>query len=309
MTGAAPQDFPIGRTIWPSIASRSSTVDEQIQQNIRALVSEFAEYVAFDLNQRGFNRFLFPLFRPFNAVFALTKENLLCAGSLLSGGIAMLRFLDFREESPPATLHELLRDVETELGWISPFGFDLPADLLDSPTGEKSAQLRREASKLVDQLLNEYQQLQNWVEMKPIFRTQPEDIQLDDSLVFVLMPFSTPFTRLYSDIIEPLIRDSGFRALRADQIFSPTPIVEDVWTHIAASRLIIADVTGKNPNVFYELGLAHAVGKKVIIITQSRDDVPFDIAYIRYFQYADNASGWEQLKSNLKSAIIAASQE
>jgi hypothetical protein len=67
--------------------------------------------------------------------------------------------------------------------------------------------------------------------------------------------------------------------------------------------LIVADVTGKNPNVFYELGLAHTIGKDVIIITQSDDDVPFDLKYLRYIKYVDNTAGWKTLAGNLDKFI------
>jgi len=137
--------------------------------------------------------------------------------------------------------------------------------------------------------------------VKPIFRAR--NIVLEDNLCFVLMPFQPSFDRLYKDKIKPTVWSCGFRCLRADDLFSPTPILEDIWIHINKSKVIIADVTGRNSNVFYEIGIAHTIGKPVIILTQDKGDIPFDVAQFRYFLYSDDANGWDTLCSNIRSAL------
>ena len=161
------------------------------------------------------------------------------------------------------------------------------------------------AEDIAERLRADIERQSHQVRFHPVFRTQLEDLESDDSLCFVLMPFSAQFDRLYREVIAPAVEESGLKPLRADEVFSPTPVVEDVWANIAAARVLIADVTNKNPNVFYELGLAHAVGRPVIVITQNKADVPFDIAYIRYFVYADNQVGWQELKRQLGRAITS----
>jgi hypothetical protein len=135
----------------------------------------------------------------------------------------------------------------------------------------------------------------------PVFRTR--DIKLEDDLCFVLMPFQPSFERLFKEKIKPTVESCGLRCTKANDLFSPTPILEDIWTHIFKSKVIIADVTGRNPNVFYEIGIAHTIGKPVILITQDREDIPFDIAQIRYFQYTDDSTGWENLCYAIHSSI------
>jgi hypothetical protein len=137
--------------------------------------------------------------------------------------------------------------------------------------------------------------------VNPIFRER--NMVLDDTQCFVLMPFEPSFNRLYKDKIQPTVWSCGFKCTRADDFFSPTPIPEDIWIQICKSKVIIADVTGKNPNVFYEIGIAHTVGKPVIFITQAKNDIPFDVAHYRYFLYSDDTNGWETLCNNLRSAI------
>jgi hypothetical protein len=137
--------------------------------------------------------------------------------------------------------------------------------------------------------------------VSPIFRAR--DIKSEENLCFVLMPFKPSFDRLYKEIIKPTIEACGFKCLRADDLFSPTPILEDIWVHICKSSIVIADVTTRNPNVFYEIGVAHTVGKPVIIITQDKADIPFDIVQFRYFVYSDDAHGWDTLCNTINSAL------
>ena len=89
------------------------------------------------------------------------------------------------------------------------------------------------------------------------------------------MPFDKEFEGVYLGFIKPVLTDAGFAVDRADDIESQQNILRDIIEKIDQSNLVIADLTGDNPNVFYELGLAHALRKPVILITQRVADVPF----------------------------------
>ncbi len=296
--------FPAGSRIWPSISNVGGDVSDDTQAKIRALVTELAEYSVDALERRDLSRFEFPLFRPFNAVFALAKQRLLCVDSTLTGGVAVLRFQDWRHDSD-LTLDRAVNEVKRQLGWTDTFAFEIPIFLIDQSAREREGNLRELAKNLAEEIRVKLEKRQHPISFNPIFTTTLEDMDLDDTLCFVLMPFQPQFNRLYDNVIEPAVKDSntGLQALRADEDFSPTPIMEKIWKNIATARVIIADVTGKNPNVFYELGLAHTIGKSVIIITQRKEDVPFDIAHIRYFPYDDDESGWRKLTKDLQSSI------
>lgn len=125
----------------------------------------------------------------------------------------------------------------------------------------------------------------------------------EDKLIFVLMPFAEKYKEIYEDVIKPLVKEMGLRSLRADEIFGPGAIMEDILKSIAKARIIIADVTGRNPNVFYELGIAHTVKNDVIIITQALEDIPFDLRHLRYIEYSQTLRGSQYLKAELKSTI------
>lgn len=129
------------------------------------------------------------------------------------------------------------------------------------------------------------------------------DFDVENNLCFVLMPFKEPFISIYNNHIKPTLEKAGFEIMIASDIFTPTPIIDDIWEHINKANLIVADVTGKNPNVFYELGIAHALSKYVVIVTQNADDVPFDLKHLRYFPYANNSDGLSILRSALDNVV------
>jgi hypothetical protein len=296
--------YSIGSKIWPGIANVGGNLTAEEETNLKELISQLAEYIAIGLEEKEISRFTFPLFKPFNAVFGITKEYIFAIISSLTGGVATLSFFDWRNESN-ITMETAIQSVQQQLGWNISASFDISSHLLEIGSIERQSLLKKVANKFVIDIKKQIQSQNLKIKFEPIFKTKLENLEIDPSLCFVLMPFKPEFNRIYSDVLRPTIEQTNLKALKADAIFSTTPIVEDIWTHIAKAKLIIADVTDKNPNVFYELGLAHAIGKTVIIITQHRDDIPFDIAYIRYLIYEDNQTGWDNLRVGLTQTIMS----
>lgn len=134
-------------------------------------------------------------------------------------------------------------------------------------------------------------------------RFRGRGFEVDPNLVFVLIPFRTPFTEIFADHIQKVVSEFGLIARKADDIFAPREIMEDIWEQINRARFIIADLTGKNPNVFYEIGIAHTIGKEVILIAQSEEDVPFDLRHIRYFRYEHTPRGMQSFENDLRRTI------
>lgn len=110
---------------------------------------------------------------------------------------------------------------------------------------------------------------------------------------FVVMPFTAPLGDYYNKIYEPAIRKAGLIPVRADQdIFGTGKIVDQIWTGINSAKVLIAELTKRNPNVFYELGLAHALKKPVVLVSSNQEDVPFDLQHIRVIYYDVNDPFW-----------------
>lgn len=118
-------------------------------------------------------------------------------------------------------------------------------------------------------------------------------------MAFVLMPFAPEFHDIYKLFLHTTLTESGFDVKRADDITNQQNILRDVINGIADSDLIIADLTGANPNVFYELGVAHTLGKPVILITQSIDKLPFDLGQYRSLEYSRDFASIEEAKRML----------
>jgi len=110
---------------------------------------------------------------------------------------------------------------------------------------------------------------------------------------FVLMPFGNYFDTYYAKVIKPSVAKGGLVAVRADEIYGAGAIIDDIHRSILNASICIADVTGRNPNVSYELGMAHALGKPVLIITQDIKDIPFDYQHLRAITYDPRSFGWE----------------
>ena len=103
--------------------------------------------------------------------------------------------------------------------------------------------------------------------------------------IFVLMPFSESFRDIYELGIKESCREAGAYCERIDEQLFNESILERVYNQISKAHVIIADMTGRNPNVFYETGYAHALGKRVILLTQGAEDIPFDLKHYPHIVY------------------------
>jgi hypothetical protein len=137
----------------------------------------------------------------------------------------------------------------------------------------------------------------------PVWRTRK--FTSAKNMCFILMPFGPSWSERIYDIIREIVRDCGLITKRADDLYGSRPIMEDIWASLNEAGIILAECTGANPNVFYELGIAHTVGKKVIIATQDTIDMPFDIRQLRIIKYEDNRDGYRKLREGLTRNIDA----
>lgn len=121
---------------------------------------------------------------------------------------------------------------------------------------------------------------------------------------FVIMPFATELDFVHR-VIEQTVESYGIECTRADQIAVSRPVMEDVKGQIAGADLVIVDFTGKNPNVYYEAGLADAWKKDWIVVVQSSDDMTFDVRHIRSIRYTNTMGADHKLADDLRAALEA----
>jgi Nucleoside 2-deoxyribosyltransferase len=108
--------------------------------------------------------------------------------------------------------------------------------------------------------------------------------------VFVLMPFGKEFNDTYKFGIKGAAEDVGAYAERVDEQMFAEGILERVLNQINKADVIVADMTGRNPNVFYEVGYAHALNRVVVLLTQRADDIPFDLKHHQHLVYKGEIS-------------------
>lgn len=114
-------------------------------------------------------------------------------------------------------------------------------------------------------------------------------IPIEKNRCFFLMPFSKEFDLIYGTIKKKL-NDENFVCNRADEIAGSTPILSKILNEICKSQYLIVDLTNSNPNVYYELGIAHTLkeARNVLLIKQKNYKAPFDISHLTYIEYDPN---------------------
>jgi hypothetical protein len=118
------------------------------------------------------------------------------------------------------------------------------------------------------------------------------------------MPFGKQdLEELYSEFLLPALKECQLECHRGDDIFGSNVVMEDVRTAIAKADLIVADLTGQNPNVFYEVGIAHTLEKPVLLLSRSIEDIPFDLRHRRVLPYEYTPIGCKRLVAKLKEHI------
>lgn len=127
--------------------------------------------------------------------------------------------------------------------------------------------------------------------------------------VFVVMQFSEPYQQLYSEVIQPVTEEFGLQAYHAGEVFGPGVILQDIVKGIIESKIVIAEVTPANQNVFYELGYAHALGKPTILLAERGKPLPFDITGYRCLFYENSIGGKRQVEEALRKHLQAISHE
>lgn len=147
---------------------------------------------------------------------------------------------------------------------------------------------------------------QGWLSADPIFGPPLENSQFQSD-IFMIMPFRERFNGIYESIIKETAADLNLVIKRGDDFASRQgSIIKEVWAALNACRLVIAETTEINANVYYELGIAHTLGKPAILLTQATDieDIPFDIRHLRFIQYEDSIEGGQKLAGDLRRHIL-----
>ena len=134
---------------------------------------------------------------------------------------------------------------------------------------------------------------------------------------FVIMPFGkkmlgdeeVDWDLHYEKVVCQAIRDVEMTPIRADDIYGSGSLMDDIWKGIQEAEIVITDLTGRSPNVLYELGLAHVIGKRVLLLTRDEKDIPVDLAQFKYIQYSGQGYELVEFIQELKKNITAVREQ
>ncbi|MEH6345018.1 MAG: toll/interleukin-1 receptor domain-containing protein [Bermanella sp.] len=155
--------------------------------------------------------------------------------------------------------------------------------------------------------MNELSDKINAFSKSPVLSRGEAKVEVDPSLCFVVMPFSPDeLTEIYDCFVKPSIeRGCNLRCERGDDMFGSNVVMDDIRQSIGKARIVIADLTDRNSNVFYEIGIAHALNKDVLLISQSMDDIPFDLRHLRVLIYNSRPRGLRDLELSIVENVNA----
>lgn len=134
--------------------------------------------------------------------------------------------------------------------------------------------------------------------------TEVEETHPEVQRAFVIMPFDSEFQPIFDQLIKPALENAGYEVGRADDVLDQQNVLRDIVRGIAQADLVVAELTTRNPNVMYELGLCHGLGIPAILIAQSTDEIPFDLRTYRTQIYDTNFSEVHKLTNALKDIAI-----
>lgn len=273
----------------------------ELQHKVDKLLDEFGKLVQSITQKRRLQRAVVRSLLTCSLIAVLDKNSLFILAQHHFGTPSVL-FIHIPEKQ--LTPQQALDSARWEFGFEDPFLITFPASLLEQNEQERRATLEAIALTHVDSELQRVIKITSLIQINPLFG--PASYSVDDRLVFVLMPFAESLTRIYQTIIKPSVESMGFVCRRADDYKTNRAIIQDIWKAICEARIVIADLTDLNPNVMYELGITHTVGKETILIYQRREkDIkfPFDLMHIRRIEYEDTAASGRKLENDLKETI------
>lgn len=203
--------------------------------------------------------------------------------NIITGHDRLLRSLSFNDPDYPGNAHAVMfKLVEIDTANLS-----VIADYIASIYGEDGESISTAAGRS-----------RSIIFTPSVFETPEGGTETD--LIAVMTPFAPQFEAVFDTIRNAAVA-AGFRTLRAKDIWQHSAVIQDVFSLIFRANIVVCDFTGKNPNVFYEAGIAHTLGKHVVPITQSAADIPFDLQHHRYLPYLNNAEG----RTDLQTALSA----
>ncbi|MDP2691093.1 MAG: hypothetical protein Q8O95_01650 [bacterium] len=276
-------------------------MDAENQKKVLEILDQFALEVQKESNQRKLQRAVVRSQLACNLVIFIDKKNIFVLATK-SAGMPTTIYFDLPEKE--FSIQQALNQAKWEFGFDEPFVISFPKEIIEKSEQERAGVIAAVAKSHVESEFNRVVETMSLIQVSPVFG--PASYKIDPKLVFVLMPFEKKLTKNYKSIIKPTVESKDLICRRADDFKTNKVVLNDIWKALCEARIVIADLTSLNPNVMYELGIAHTLGKETIMIYQKKTPepkFPFDISHIRRIEYKNSIKGKQVLESDLDSTI------
>ena len=273
-----------------------------LQEKLRKIFESIDKNIHLNAQYYGVSMKDVRIAHPLNYVVYVSVNTTIIIATDKNVGTPSIRYLGSLNKIP-YNKQKLINEVECVLGYEDIFTIEFPTSyILYKDENEMTTYAALIEKTYLDDLKYQLSIRNKMLKQKSIFNNN--DFIINDLLVFVVCPFKEAFNAIYDDQIKPVVESElSMQCIRADELYTNGPIIEDIWRLINEARVIIADMTERNPNVFYEVGLAHAIGKDVILLAQDVNDIPFDLRHLRTIIYKNDYRGQKALYESLKKTI------
>jgi hypothetical protein len=277
-------------------------MDDAVQSKVDGLINQFEEFVSELAKEKGLRTAVVRSRLPCNSVILLDSSYIWIVAERAHGIPSVYHF-----DRPTMTLDagEARAVGLWEFGFQDPFAIGMIRKWVDLPLEKRALAVRQAAANWVESEERRVVAMTQLVRLDPIFG--PPAFLPEPRLCFVIMPFNDELTEIFERIVKPTVELHDLVCIRADNVRTNRAIIHNIWKSICEARLIIADLTLGNANVFYELGIAHTVGKETILISQREERRrPFDVLHLRTIIYDNTAIGGDNLRRELSASISEA---
>lgn len=287
------------------IRSSGGNMEEILKKKIETLLYSLQIETNRLCAENKLNPFIFGFLKRCSVFVLADKSKVFIIGTNLGAdGIQKTLFYEVDQECN--CLLNVFHLVKRDIGFEQPFGIELERQLVESLTDDNKNEL---ASLIAVEYIRKVKDStgisMSIVKYNPSFSGR--GFITDSNLFLCLAPINKQYDTIFEKhICKAIIEiDKSFSCIKADNIFNDMQTIEGIWSKINQARVVIADVSERSPDVFYEIGIAHAVGKKVIFITRTLEDIPIDIRQSGCIVYENTQIGMSALEEQLKSTIHA----
>lgn len=232
-------------------------IPDEMERKIDKLLNEFVCIVEDISKKHGYTRDMIRSLLPCEGLILLDAKNIFIAATPHFG----VPYILYRYKPKMALSQQQVLKIAREVGLEDPFLITIPASSLEQSEEERRASLEAIALTHVKSEVQRCMKMTSLIQIKPLFGDASYSV--DEQLVFILMPFTEELDKIYGNIIKPTVASLELVCRRADDFKTNNAVIKNIWKAICEARIIIADLTGSNPNVMYELGIAHLLVKRL----------------------------------------------